>query len=162
MVRKAVLKQRGHILLEATIAMVLLIALATYLLYTTTSAFSGMTFAAYCAVADNVLENEVAYVRAADIQADGSVRLPSASLAPEYTVSENTRENVEMFGPSSNYKGTLSVSRKLVDTLGGGTLSDQKRIWEYTVKVQFNYPSMSGANPLRFQKSRTVRKVAEG
>lgn len=161
MVSKTVLK-RGHILLEVAVGMVVLTALAYFLLYTTVTAFAGMTFATYSSIADNFLENEAAYVRAAEIQPDGALVLPGQANAPAYTVEGSTAADVVLFGENSNYKGTITTSRRFIESVGGGAVADERRVWEYVIELRFSYPEGSGGSRREYQKTRTVRKIAQG
>lgn len=140
-------------LIETCIAIGLLLAVAYSVFTSNRTAVSNSSFSAASQLVDNFLENQSAAIRAATINADGSLVLPAFAANCNYNTTSSTLTAVTL-ATGSAFKADITTYRRVK------TAQEGQDVWEYVIEASFarRLPLGSATNTA-YLKSRSVTKV---
>lgn len=150
MQRRRRCRESGYLLIEVCIAVSLLLAAGFFTLRTNRAAISNSVFAMTTMLVDNYIENQAAAVKAAAVNSDGSLVLPSFAAASVYDQTPTTLPN-QALAPGSQFRADITTYRRPAGSQSNVTF------WEYVVEVRFARKlSLNGTSGTPYLKSRSV------
>jgi hypothetical protein len=145
-------KIRGYVLLEACVALSVMLAASMYVVRTNRAALSNSSFAMSSMLVDNLLENYAAAVKAAHIRADGSLQLPRCVAPVPFTLTGTPTLGVSL-APGSSFTADLTTYRRSVATNEG------VQVMEYVIEARYSRKLMVEGSTQTYLKSRSVLRT---
>ncbi len=143
-------RNRGNLLVEACVAMSLMLIASFYVFSSTISAARTTSFAVMSQLLDNWLENQAAAVRVASIQPGGALTMPSFStLTFASTASSTTTVTI---APGSPYTARVKTIRRSSPAI------EEHEAWEYVIEGTIPRRLPNGTTTT-FVKTRSVIRV---